>query len=99
MATAHSTNHTHQQAKALTPFAGNPRKDMPKGLPIRLSDCIEFVGWTERMDKHGAINASLPPILERLKIDAKPWGYMAKNFESHFKGLVGSVFKLKQACE
>ena len=52
-----------------------------------------------RDDKRGAIDTSLPPILERLNIEAKHWGYMTQNFESRFKGLVGSVFKLKLACK
>ena len=98
----HSPNHVHQQSKALMPFAGNPRKDMPKGLPFQLTDYIELVEWTGRIireDKHGAINASLPPILERLNIDVKHWNYMTQNFESRFKGLVGSAFKLKQVCK
>jgi len=100
--TAHNPNHPQQQTRSLMPFAGNPRKDMAKGLPFRLTDYIELVEWTGRItrdDKRGAINASLPPILERLNIDARHWAYMTQNFESRFKGLVGSVFKLKQACE
>jgi len=28
----------------------------------------------------------------------KHWLYLTKNFESPFKGMAGSVFKLKQAC-
>ena len=99
---AHAPNHLNQQVKSLLPFAGNPRKDMPKGLPFRLTDYIELVEWTGRIireDKRGAIDASLPPILERLNIEAKHWGYMTQNFESKFKGLVGSVFKLKLVCE
>lgn len=99
---AHTPNHLHQQVKSFMPFAGNPRKDMPKGLPFRLTDYIELVEWTGRIireDKRGAIDASLPPILERLNIEEKHWGYMTQNFESKFKGLVGSVFKLKLACE
>ena len=84
------------------PLAGNPRKDIPKVLPFRLTDYIQLVEWTGqiiRNDKHGAIAVSLPPILERLNIDARHWGYMTQHFESRFKSLVGSVFKLKLACE
>jgi REP element-mobilizing transposase RayT len=94
-------NHSQQQVKALLPFAGNPRADMPKGLPFRLTDYLELVDWTGRIireDKRGAIPVHLPPILERLNIDTNHWLYLTKNFESPFKGLVGSVFRLKQAC-
>jgi len=100
--TAHIPNHLHQQVKALMPFAGNPRKNMPKGLPFRLTDYIELVDWTGRIlrdDKRGSIDQTIPPILERLNIEAKHWRYMTQHFESRFKSLVGSVFKLKQACK
>jgi len=46
------------------PFAGNPRKDMPRGLPFKLTDYIELVDWTGRImrdDKRGYINNNLPP--------------------------------------
>lgn len=100
--TVHASNHLHQQVKSLMPFAGNPRKDIPKGLPFRLTDYIELVEWTGRIlrdDKRGAIDDTTPPLLERLNIEAKHWGYMTQHFESRFKGLVGSVYKLKLACE
>ena len=32
-----------KQPDSLLPFAGNPRKDMPKGLPFRLEDYLELV--------------------------------------------------------
>ena len=95
-------NHPNQQTKSLMPFAGNPRKDMPEGLPFRLTDYIELVDWTGRImrdDKHGYIRGDLPPILERLNIDPKHWQYMTQHFESHFKGLVGSAYQLKQTCQ
>ena len=75
---------------------------MPKGLPFRLTDYLELVDWTGRAireDKRGRIDHSLPPILNRIGVDTKHWLYLTQNFESPFKGLVGSVFKLKQACE
>ncbi len=30
----------------LFPFAGNPRENMPDGLPFRLMDYLELVDWT-----------------------------------------------------
>lgn len=89
------------QPKGLMPFVGNPRNDMPKGLPFKVEDYLELVDWTGRIlreDKRGNIPADYPPILERLQIDPKHWLYMTKEFESSFKGLVGTVFKLKTAC-
>ena len=98
---AHSPTHPRQQAKRLLPFAGNPRQDMPKGLPFRLTDYLELVDWSGRIirdDKRGAISNQLPPLLERLQIDPRHWLYTSQHFESRFKGLVGSAFALKQAC-
>ena len=95
-------NHPNQQIKPLMPFAGNPRKNMPHGLPFRLTDYIELVDWTGRImrdDKRGYIKNDLSPILERLNIDPKHWHYMTQHFESKFKGLVGSAYKLKQTCK
>ncbi|MBL1261269.1 MAG: hypothetical protein COB33_012130 [Thiotrichaceae bacterium] len=100
--TAHSPNHSKQQVKTLLPFAGNPRKEMPKGLPFRLTDYIELVdisGRIIRKDKRGAIDPQLSPILERLNIETKHWEYLINNFESQFKSFVGTAFKLKQVCQ
>jgi len=90
-------NHPNQQASDLMPFVGYPRENMPKGLPFRLTDYLELVDWSGRIlreDKKGAI----PPVLDRLNIDPKQWLYLTKHFESPFKGMVGSVFKLEQTC-
>ena len=95
-------NHLKQQVRELMPFAGNPRKNMPKGLPFQLTDYLELVDWSGRIlraDKRGAIAEDTPPILQRLKIDPKQWIYLTQHYESSFKGLVGSVYKLRQACQ
>ena len=95
-------NHPQQQENQLLIFAGNSKEDMPKGLPFRLTDYLELVDWTGRIlrdDKRGAIPENTPPILGRLNIETKHWLYLTKNFESPFKGLVGSVEKLKQVCQ
>ena len=99
---AQSPNHLTQQPNGLLRFAGYPRQDMPKGLPFRLTDYLELVDWTGKIlreDKRGAIDQSLPPILERLNIEPKNWVYLTKYFESRFKGLVGTAYQLKQICE
>ena len=87
-----------QQPKSLFPFVGYPRQDMPAGLPFRLQDYLELVDWTGRQirnDKRGSINNSIPPILDRLNIDAEHWVYNTQHFESQFKGLVGTVISIK----
>ena len=100
--TAYAPNHSHQQPPSLLPFVGYPREAMPKGLPFRPNDYLELVDWTGRIlrdDKKGAMNNNLPPILERLNMESKHWLYLTQNFESRFKGMVGSAYKLKQACQ
>ena len=55
-------------------FAGNPRQNMPTGIPYLLTDYLDLVDWTGRMirkDKRGAISTDLPPILERLSIEPR----------------------------
>jgi REP element-mobilizing transposase RayT len=83
-------------------FVGYPRKDMPEGLPFSLADYLELVDWTGRVireDKRGAVPANMPPLLERLAIDAQHWMYLSKHFESPFKHLVGTARTVRNACE
>lgn len=50
------------------PIVGNPRKPMPDGLPFKLTNYLELLDWKGRIlrnDKRGAIDASLPTLLER----------------------------------
>lgn len=99
---AHSPNHRQQQPNSLRSFVGNPRLDMPDGLPFKLTDYLELLDWTGkqvRANKRGAIPSQLPPILERLDIDPKHFFYCATQFESRFKGLVGTVERLREVCQ
>ena len=52
-----------------------------------------------REDKKGSIPEDLPPILQRLQIDPQLWLYMSQHFESRFKGLVGTAYSLRTACQ
>ena len=90
-----------KQPAKLQRFAGNPRLDMPDGLPFRTLDYLELVDWTGRQirkDKRGSIDVESPAILRRLDIDEDHWLYMTQHFESSFKSLVGSVCALRRAC-
>ncbi len=94
--------HRKQQPQTLLPFVGNPRKDMPIGLPFRLNDYLELVDWSGRIlreDKRGAIANKLPPILQRLDMDAKQFIYLSQNFEQPFKNLVGAAHHVRKACQ
>jgi len=96
------TDHQSEQPPHLLPFVGNHRADMPKGLPFHLTDYLALVDWTGRAileNKRGFIPNDLPPMLERLQIEPKHWLTMTQQFESKFKGLVGTVNSLKAACQ
>lgn len=41
---AHLPNHPQQQRHGLLAFAGNPRDNMPSGLPFDLTDYFELAG-------------------------------------------------------
>lgn len=95
-----SSNQEH--SASLFPFVGNPRADMPQGLPFNLTDYIELLDWTGRQlrsDKHGVIEESLPPILERLNQNPLSWLYASSHFESKFKQFVGAAHLLKRICQ
>jgi hypothetical protein len=99
---AKQPNDPLQQTDGLHPFAGNPRRDMPNGLPFKLTDYLELVDWTGRIlrdDKRGAIPETTPKILQQMNIDPKHWCYLSKNFESQLKSLVGTSYHIKQAFE
>ena len=73
-------NDPQQQTDGLHPFAGNPRSDMPNGLPFRLTDYLEQVDWTGRIirdDKRDAIPESTPQILHQFNIEPKHWCYLS----------------------
>ncbi len=97
---ASNPNHPNQQIKSLMPFVGNPRNNMPCGLPFKLTDYLELVELTGRVireDKRGYIDKIYPPILQRLGIDSESWVKLTTKFESSFKDLVGSPTKLNDA--
>lgn len=55
--------------EGLFPFVGNPRENMPEGIPLQLMDYLELVDLTGRQyreDKRGRIDNRMPAILNRL---------------------------------
>ncbi len=89
------------QPPELLPFVGNPRKDMPKGLPFVFKDYLELVDWTGRIlrdDKRGAIPDTLPPVLKRLQIEPQAWITLNREFESRFRYLAGNPTAAAEAC-
>jgi len=91
----------HMQPNFLFPFAGNPRQQMPTGIPFDLLEYIQLVDWTGRIiceDKRGSIATNTPPIIQRLNISPDHSIHLCTHFESRFKGLVGSAHSLKTFC-
>jgi REP element-mobilizing transposase RayT len=100
--TAQVINHPNQQVKSLMPFVGNPRNDMPIGLPFKLTEYLELVELTGRVirdDKRGHIDGNIPTVLQRLGIEPKNWMELTTRFEANFKDLVGSPSMLGDAIE
>ena len=84
------------------PFAGNPKQKMAFGLPFKLTDYLELVEYTGRIlrdDNRGRISSNLPPILQRLGIEADNWLTLTTSFESNFKDLFASPAALGNAVE
>ena len=93
--------HRHQPSD-LHPFVGDLSQSVPKGIIFNLIDYLELVDWTGRQireGKAGSISADAKPILQRLSISPEHWVYLCTNFESRFKGLVGSIHSLEHACK
>ena len=74
---------------------------MPAGLAYRVEDYLELVDWTGRQireDKRGRIDDDQPAILERLGIETKHWLYLTQHYQSSFKSLVGTAYRVREAC-
>ncbi|MEL0614957.1 transposase, partial [Marinomonas arenicola] len=92
----------NRQPKVLYPFVGNPRQDMPEGLPFQLADYLALVDMTGRIvreSKKGSIDASLLPILQRLNISSENWLCIATQFEARTGRIVGQASSIDQYCE
>lgn len=92
----------NHQPKTLYPFVGNPRQDMPDGLPFQLQEYLELVDMTGRIireDKRGVIDASLLPILQRLNISSDNWLCIAAEFGKRTGGVVGKEQSIAHYCE
>lgn len=90
------------QPKQLFPFVGNPREEMPKGLPFRVDDYLDLVDWTGRQfrtGKGGAIASDQPAIMKRLHIEPEQWLQLSMGFEKLFKSYVGSEHRLRKTYQ
>ncbi len=93
---------TGKQPQTLQPFVGNPRKNLPTGLPFKLQDYIELVELTGRCireDKCGYIDNNQAEILSRLNISPENWLILTTKFSHHFHGAVGHAEALADYCQ
>jgi hypothetical protein len=91
-----------KQAPQLLAFIGNPRNNMPKGMPFKLCDYIQLVDLTGRCiraDKRGNIEKNQPEILSRLGISPKNWLVLTTQFRKVFHGAVGNPEALTEFCQ
>ena len=91
-----------KQPTILLPFVGNPRQNMPKGLPFELTDYLELIELTGRClreNKAGHIEANQPALLDRLNISPENWLTLRKDFRKLFHGAVGHGDVLTDYCE
>ncbi|MDD1784463.1 transposase, partial [Enterovibrio sp. ZSDZ35] len=85
-------------APYLFPFSGNPRENMPEGIPFRLMDYLELVEWTGRQirdNKRGHIENTLPSLLTRLGLEPDCWINTCTRIECG--NIVGSESAVKAA--
>jgi hypothetical protein len=76
-----------RQPHKLQLFVGNPRQDMPQGVPFSLEDYCKLVNTTGRIiraDKAGAIGSAHSPILRRLDLSEVQWITLTTEFEQQF---------------
>jgi REP element-mobilizing transposase RayT len=95
----------NNQPEELMPFIGGEHTTQEACLsgngltfdfPMYLN-LVESTGRIVRGDKLGAISKDAAHILERLNISQEHWIYLANNFHSPFKNLVGCYHRLKDA--
>jgi hypothetical protein len=86
-------------SQLVMPFVGNPRKDIPKGIPFSLKDYCELLDITGRVirdDKAGHIDHQHQPILQRLGLSDEQWLTLTTEFEKHFCYAVGAEMMMNQ---
>jgi hypothetical protein len=83
---------TELMSSELRPPANGRRCSDHGFLPITLVDYLELLDWTARQavtGKAGATPAEVPPILDRLSIDAARWCELVSNFGDLFYHVAG----------
>jgi REP element-mobilizing transposase RayT len=82
---------------ALRPLQGD-LKSAQEAIPFALRDYLDLVDWSGRairLDKPGAIDAQLPPILQRLSINDKVWQQAMRPSGNVFGRAIGRLHRLR----
>ena len=74
-------------------------------IQVSVTDYLQLVDWTDadwtgrqtKVGKRGAINANLPPVLERLGLNPDNWLVVSSQFENTFKRFSGAKTALMRA--
>ncbi|MBX2848061.1 MAG: hypothetical protein KTR16_07070 [Acidiferrobacterales bacterium] len=72
------------------------------GVPFKLQEYLELVDYSGRIireGKRGAIDQTLPHILDRLGLDQQTWHTLTTEFEEHFQQWVGSEHIVRRICQ
>ncbi|MGF1723978.1 alpha-amylase family glycosyl hydrolase [Photobacterium nomapromontoriensis] len=87
------------QPKTLLPFVGNPRANMPKGLPFVFTDYLLLVDETGRAIRDGTkgcISDNTLSIVTRLGLSEENWLELTSHLEKNFSGAIGKEHLLRE---
>ncbi|KLV04605.1 transposase [Photobacterium aquae] len=90
---------SNSQPKALLPFVGNPRSNMPKGLPFAFTDYLLLVDETGRAicdGNKGGISENARNIVARLGLTEENWLELTSQLERNFSGAIGKEHLLRE---
>jgi len=83
--------------------AGKTPPNPERTIPYEIQDYLELVDWSGRAiveGKRGSIPDSLPPILDRLKINPENYvGFINRTEKSQFHGFIGTVKSMRSLAQ
>lgn len=88
--------------QVLMPFSGSSKVAIHTALPFTREDYFDLVERTGRIirdDKRGAIGSDVPPLLQRLGIDAGQWLKQVQYFNRYYGSCAGRVENMQDFAE
>lgn len=87
----------------LMPFSDQTPADPERAIPYEIADYIELLDWSGRAivhGKRGSIPETLPPILERLKVNPQHYVRFVRNAgKDRFRHFIGPVQAMRALAE